>query len=231
VCVLGRYSEERRALVPDPDALVNAATIRTGTPASFRRGAVMKAVWSVVGVVICSALVTGAAILFAVNVPMDASEQMNPGRRFFWQEVKLERWLDREVRLPLVKSGTLTTPGMYFLELCAPCATGRLEANGRVVELKYAGAWENESTMEVHLAAAEGEKDGVTVTFDRKARSSRTVVTMNGRDFQIPEEWTLPNDVQTAMGSDQFLDGRVNVLAPNDSIRLRAAFRTPVEAK
>ena len=231
VCVLGRYSQERGAIVPDSSAVVHAATIRKGSPGSFRRGALRKAFGSAIGVVICGGLVVAAATVFAVNVPMDASEQMNPARRFFWEEVKLERWLEKNVRMPLVASGTLPTPAMHLLELCTGCAKGRLEANGRVVELAHASAWENESTLQLHLAAAAGEKDGVTVTFDRAARTSAMVVTLNGRNFPVPAGWLLPTDIQTAGGSDGLLDGRVSVVAPNDSIRLRAAFRTPVEEK
>lgn len=232
VCVVGKYSEERRAIVPDSGAVVHAATIKRGTPASFRRGAFRKAVGSAIGVVVCGALVTAAAVIFLLNVPLDASDQMNPERRFLWEEVKLERWLDRHVRTPLVQAGTLSTPGMYLRDdLCDHCATGRFEANGQATELRHASAWENETTRVVHLAAAAGETDGVTITFDRKARNWKIGLTRNGTTFTVPQGWTLPSDVQDAYGSGEMITGRVTVVGPNDSVRVRAAFKSSIEQR
>lgn len=235
VCVLGRYCEDKRALVPDPDAIMHAATIKRGEPASFRRSAMRKVFGSAIAAVIFAAIVTGAALVFFLNVPMDAAEQMNPTRRFLWQEVKFERWLDKNVRMPLVQAGTLSTPGMHMLDLCAHCATGRLEANGRVIELKHADAWEDEKARVIHLAARAGEKDGVTVTFDRTKKPlphhelpSTVTITMNGKDWTVPDDWMMPADVQTAYGSD-VLDGRLTVMGTGDNVRVRAAFRTPVK--
>jgi hypothetical protein len=232
VCILGRYSEEKRAIVPDSGAVVHAATIRTGTPGSFRRGMLRKAIGSAFGVVVCAGLVTAAALIFLVNVPMDASEQMNPQRRFLWEEVKLERWLDKHVRTPLVQAGTLTAPGMRLRDdLCDHCAVGRFEANDRVIELRHASAWENESMRVVHLAAAAGETDGVTITFDRAARRWTIGLTMNGTTFTVPDAWTLPSDVQDSYGSGDHIHGRVTVLGPGDSVRVRAAFKSPIEQR
>jgi hypothetical protein len=232
VCILGRYSEERRAIVPDRGAAVHAATIKKGTPASFRRGMLRKAFGSAIGVAVCASLVTAAAVFFLINVPMDAAEQMNPNRRFLWEEVKLERWLEQNVRMPLVQAGTLNTPGMYLRDdLCNHCATGRFEANDRVVELKHATAWENEATRVVHLAAAAGETDGVTITLDRKGRSWKIDLTLNGRTFSVPKAWTLPSDFQDSYGNGKAIMGRVTVVDPGDSVRVRAAFKSPIEKR
>jgi hypothetical protein len=235
VCVLGRYSEEKRALVPDPDAIMHGATIKKGEPSSFRRSALRKAFGSVIGVAVCGGAVAAAAIIFFLNVPMDAAEQMNPQRRFLWEEVKLERWIDRKIRMPLVEAGTITAPGMHMLELCEHCATGRLEANGRVVELRHASAREDDKTRVVHLAARAGERDGVTITFDRTKRPlphhelpSTVTITLNGKSWTVPDEWLLPADVQTVFPSE-VMDGRVTVVGPDDNVRVRAAFRTPVD--
>lgn len=231
VCAVGRYSEERRALVPDPDAGAHAVNIKKGEPGSFRGRALRKSYGSAIGVVILSVLLTGAAGLFLVNVPMDASEQMNPGRRFFWEEVRLERWLIEHVRKPLSDAGTFGTFGMHFLTLCDHCATGRLEANGRVIDLKYASGWESEATRVMHIAAAEREKDGITMTFDRKARKLQVAIVMNGRAFPVPDAWLQPEDYQTSLDSNQTMDVRITVLAPNGSIRARASARVPLEAR
>jgi len=225
VCATGLYSEAKRALVPDPSASLHAITIRRGEVAALRRAPLKKAWGSAIGVVILSVLLAAAAGLFLVNVPMDSAEQMKPERRFFWEEVKLERWLDREVKTPLQKSGTLSTQGMFFLELCEGCATGRLEANGRVVELRHGSGWQSEETRVMHLAAGKGERDGVTISEDRKARTVEVAIVMNGVSFQVPGEWLQERDFQTAFDDAETLDGRITVMAPNDAVRARASFR------
>lgn len=225
VCAIGRYSEEKRALVPNPDGIVQPLTIRKGSLGSFRWGQIRKAIGSAIGVVILLALLAVAAGVFLTSVPMDAAEQKKPDRRFFWEEVKLERWIEREFRK------TPDSGPMYFLELCDHCATGRLEAGGRVIELKHARGWEDASQRVVHLAAAEGETDGVTITYDKKKRGGKVAIIINGREFAVPGDWLLPSDIQTSLHTNETLDGRVRVMAPNDSIRLRLSFRAPLEQR
>lgn len=229
ICAIGRYSEERKALVPDPKGVVSAIVIRKGEPGPLRRRMLRKAFGSAIGVVFCATLVAAAALIFLVNVPMDASEQMNPARRFLWEEVKLERWIEKRVRTPLAEAGTISTPGMHFLQLCDHCVTGRLEANDRVIELRHASGWQDETTRVIHLAAREGEKDGVTMTFNRKGGAWKVSVTVNGTEFAVPESWTLPTDVQTSFSTTDVADGRVTVVDPNDNVRVRASFRAPIE--
>lgn len=225
VCAIGKYSEERRALVTDPAGLLSALTIKKGTPASFRRGQIRKAIGSAIGVVICLGLLAGATLFFLNSVPMDEAEQRNPNRRFFWEEVKLEHWIERHIRK------TPDTGPMRFLELCDHCATGVLEAGGKVIELKHAGGWEDAQQRVVHLAAAEGERDGVTLTYAKKQRGGKVAIIINGREFPVPDEWLLPSDLHNSLHNNETLDGRVTVLAPNDTIRLRASFRAPLEQR
>lgn len=230
VCALGKYSEQRKALVPDPAVAMHPVTITLGERGSFRGKALRKAFGSAVGVVICAALVAGAALLFLMNVPMDAAEQRNPARRFLWEEVKLERWLERQVRQPLQAADVVNAPGMHFLTLCNGCATGRFEANGRVLELKHAGGWQNDAQRVIHLAAAAGERDGVTITAARQRDAiPEVILTLNGRSFPVPREWLAARDYETALDANDLLDGRLTVMAPNDAVRVRASFRVPLE--
>lgn len=240
VCATGVYSEERKALVPDPKAIMHAVTLRVGEPAALRRKPLRKAAGSAFGVVFCGALLTGAAILFLINVPMDAADQMNPARRFFWEEVKLERWLERNIRMPLIQSGTMNDPPMHLMQnLCEGCATGRLEANDHVIELRHASGWENEETRVIHLAAKEGEKDGVAITFDRRQKPVSAAigypwtitVTVNGTPFPVPADWTIPRDVQHVHDSAEVINGRVTVIDPNGAVRVRSAFRAVIEQR
>lgn len=231
VCAVGLYSEERKALVPDPKALMHGITIRREDAGAVPRRALRKAFTGAFGVAVCSAILAVAAALFLVNFPMDASEQQNPARRFLWEEVKLERWLDASVRQPLIAAGALGTRSMYFLELCPHCATGRLEANGRAVELRHAEGWESETRRVIHLSAAKGDRDGVTIDYDRKGRKLHVLVIMNGRAFPVPDAWLQAHDYQTSLDSNQNLEGRLTVMAPNDEVRVRTSWRVPLERR
>jgi hypothetical protein len=231
VCAVGRYSEERKALVPDPKATLHGITIRRGDAGSERSRVLRKAIGGAVAVVVCTAILAVAAAIFLVNFPMDASEQQNPARRFLWEEVKLERWLDAHVRERLAAAGTLGSRAMYFLDLCDHCVTGRLEANGRVVELRYAEGWQSETQRVMHLSAAKGDRDGVTIDQARKGGQYKVTIVMNGREFPVPAEWLRPHDFQTALDSNETIDGRLTVMAPNDEVRVRTSFRVPLTAR
>lgn len=239
VCATGLYSAERRGLVPDPKAFLHPVTIRAGEAEALRRRPLRKAYGSAFGFLFVGSLLAGATLLFLLNMPMDAAEQMNPNRRLLWEEVKLERWLERNVRTPLVEAGTITSPGLSLRQdLCEGCASGRLEANQHVVELRHASAWENATTRVIHLSAAEGEADGVTITFDRRRKPVTAAIgypwtitiTVNGRPFRVPEGWTMPGDVQYVFPSE-VINGRVTVIDPNDAVRVRAAFKAAVLEK
>ena len=226
VCAIGKYSEERRALVPDPGAVSHAITIRKGTPGSFRRAQIRKAIGSAFGVVIILSLLAIAAGVFLNNVPLDLSEQMKPDRRFFWQEVKLEHWIEKTFR-KRPDSGP-----MYFLDLCNHCAAGRLEAGGKSIELKHATGWENDEQRVIHLASREGDSDGVKLTYGKSRRDDvKVAIIINGKEFVVPGEWLLPAYLHTSLHTNEVLDGRVTVVAPNDSVRLRASFRAPLEQR
>ncbi len=225
VCALGKYSEERRAIVPDPGAFSHSLTIKKGTPESFRRGQIKKAIGSAFGVVFLLALLAVAAGIFLSQTPLDAAEQDNPDRRFFWEEVQLEHWLERNFRK------RPETGPMYFLDLCRHCAKGRLEAGGKNIELKYAAGWEDAQRREVFVTAAEGEKDGVKLTYDKEKRIKHVLVVINGTEFTVPDDWLLPSDVHTSLHDNETLDGRLTVMAPNGSVRMRAAFRAPLEQR
>ena len=231
VMAVGIYSEEKRALVPDPNALMHAITIRSGPPGKLRRAPLRKAFGSVIGAVIVAALLAGAALFFLVNAPLDAAEQKNPDRRFFWEEVKLERWLERELRRPLANSDVLDTQGMYFVELCDGCAKGKLEVNGRTFELKHASGWQSETARRIHLATAPGETDGVTMSLDRVSRRREIAIVMNGKTFVVPEGWLAPRDYEDSLDGASTMDGRVTVMAPNGEVKVRASFRAPLESR
>jgi hypothetical protein len=123
--------------------------------------------------------------------------------------------------MPLAEAGVLSTQGYYLQEVCDGCANGRLEIDGRTVELRharYAGG------RTVHLSAKPGDRDGVTLT-----GSDEVVLTVNGKSAPVPDSWLQPNDIQTSLKQDGEYAGRVTVIAPERWIRCRVYFKTRVD--
>lgn len=222
VCVTGIYSAQRRALLPDPDALVEGLTLEVGGPASLTRSAARAIVTTIVCAVIFSAAFAAAFLGFHAMTRLDAAEQRDPDRRLWFPEVKFERWLDARVREPLTQAGLMSTRGSYMLDLCQGCATGRLEIGERTFGLTHAAARQNETERVVEVL---GEGARLEMVFDSRRRLVRMDVLGTGaNDVRIPMEWISPADVEMFVGSERDLRGRVTIMAPDDSIRCRASF-------
>ncbi len=212
VCAIGEYRADRRALVAP-------VTLRTGS--SFAIGAAWRVVNAAIGTVICTAIALAAATIFCLNFPIDAVERLRPERTLAWWEVDLERFVQKNVRMPLAAAGMLNSQGFYVQQLCVGCAKGRLEIRGRTIELKHAAYIGGRS---VHLSAKPGDRDGVTL--DGK---DRVVLTIDGKSAVAPKSWLLPNDIVTALGSEGEYEGRITVIAPDGWIRCRVSFNTHVD--
>lgn len=212
VCAVGEYRADRRALVAP-------VTLRTGS--AFAIGAAWRVVNAGIGIVFCLAILLGAAAVFCANFPLDAVEQSHPQWELRWWEIDLERMVEKNVRMPMVRAGMLSTPGFYLQEVCEGCAKGRLEIDGRPVELRHAAYMGGTS---VHLSAKPGDRDGVTLS-----RGEEVVLTINGKSAPVPKSWMQPADVETALGQGGEYSGRVTVIAPDGWIRCRAYFRTRVD--
>lgn len=212
VCALGRYRADRHALVAP-------VTLRVGE--AFAIGAAWRMVTTALVTVIFTAIGLIALAVFCANFPLDAVEQSHPHWNIRWWEVDLERFVERNVRAPLVRAGAMHSIGFHLQELCEGCARGRLEIDGRTIELKharYAGG------RAVHLSAKPGDRDGVTL--DGK---DRVVLTIDGKSAPVPASWLQPNDIQTSLGSEGEYAGRVTVIAPDRWIRCRVYFNTRVD--
>lgn len=213
VCAIGTYSATRQALVAP-------VTLRTGT--SFG----IDAAWRVVNAGIGSAIIVAFAIViaavFCANFPIDAVEQAHPERTLDWWEIDLERAVDKHVRTPLVQAGVLGTPGFRLQAVCEGCAYGRLEIDGRTIELTHAAYVGGRS---VHLSAKRGDRDGVTLD-----GSERVVLTIGGKSADIPPSWLQPSDIETSLRENGEYAGRITIIAPHGGIRCRVTFRTRVDA-
>ncbi|HVE70841.1 MAG TPA: hypothetical protein VNI54_05685 [Thermoanaerobaculia bacterium] len=213
VCAIGTYNADRRALV---------APVRLRTGGSFVIGAAWRIVNAVIGTAILAAIALAAGALFCANFPIDAVEQLHPNWTLSWWEVDLDRFVERHVRMPMTRAGMLTSSGFRLQSLCDGCAQGRLEIDGRTIELKHAAYAGGTS---VHLSAKPGDRDGVTLT-----GSNRVVLTVDGKSAEVPSSWLFPYDVVTALGSNGEYAGRITVIAADGWIRCRVSFNTRVDA-
>lgn len=213
VCALGTYRADRRALVAP-------VTLRTGT--TFGIDAAWRVVNAGIAALIFAFIAAAAVAIFCVNFPLDAAEQASPDWTPQWWEIDLERFVDRNVSVPLAETGLLPSSGFYLREVCEGCAKGVLELDGRTIELAHA-AYRGGRT--VHLSATPGGTDGVTL--DGK---DRVILTVNGKSAAVPPSWLQRHDIETALGSHGDYSGRITVIAPDRSIRCRVSFATKVDA-
>jgi hypothetical protein len=222
VCVTGVYSAQRRALLPDPDALIEGLTLEIGDPEALTRKARRGIVTSIIGAIVFCAAFGVAFVAFHLLTRLDAAEQRDPQRRLWFPEVRFERWLDARVRAPLIEAGIMGTRGSYVLDLCPGCAVGRLEIGGRTCMLSRAAARQNATERLVEVTG-----DGATVqmAFDARRQLTRLDILMDGgKRVTVPPEWLAPGDVETFVGSGLDLQGRATIMAPDDSVRCRTSF-------
>lgn len=210
-CALGVYRADRHALVAP-------VTLRTGE--SFGIAAAWRVVNAGIAAVIFATFALIAAALFCANYPLDAAEQANPQWTFRWWEIDLERFVDRNVRTPLARTGMQTSTGYYLMSVCEGCAKGRLEIGGRAIELQHATY---RGGRAVHLSARKGDRDGVTLD------GKQVVLTIDGKSAPVPASWIEENDIETSLGSEGEYAGRITVIAPDGWIRCRVTFNTRVD--
>ncbi|HEY0142187.1 MAG TPA: hypothetical protein VGF48_14920 [Thermoanaerobaculia bacterium] len=209
VCVLGTYRADRHALVAP-------VTLRTG--ASFGIDAAWRVVNAGIATAIFAAIAIIAAAFFCANFPIEMAERAES--RLAWWEINLERFVDRNVRAPLAARGMMTSTGYYLFDVCEGCASGRLEINGRTIDLKHATYLGGRT---IHLSARKGDRDGVTLVDDR------VVLTIDGKAANVPPSWMQENDIETSLGSEGEYAGRITVIAPDGWIRCRVTFNTRVD--
>ena len=212
ICALGTYRADRHALVAP-------VTLRTGS--AFGIGAAWRVVNAAIAAVIFAAITVAAAALVCVHFPLDAVEQSHPHWNLRWWEIDLERFVDRNVRMPMVRAGVLNEPGFRLQSVCDGCAKGRLEIDGRTIELAHTAY---RGGRAVHLSATPGARDGVTLD-----GRDRVTLTVNGKTANVPPSWIQPHDIETSLGSEGEYAGRVTFVAPDRSIRCRVSFATMVD--
>ena len=205
VCALGTYRADRHALVAP-------LTLRTGT--SFGVGAAWRVVNAGLATAFCAAIAIVAFTVFCALLPNDAADE--------WWEIHLERFVDKQVRAPLVQAGMLDARGFRLQPVCSGCAKGSLEIDGQTIELQHTAYVGGRS---VHISAKPDDRDGVTLH-----GRDRVVLTIGGKSADVPPSWLQPHDIETSLREDGDYAGRITVVAPHGGIRCRVTFRTRVDA-
>jgi len=214
VCAIGRYAEDKRALVAP-------VMLRRGETYAIQMG--WRVFRAALGVVVFGAIFIAAALIFCANYPLDAAEAAHPDWNLSWREIEFDRFIETQVRAPMVKAGMLSErSGFYLQEVPYDTAKGELIVNGRTIELRHSAYVGDRA---VHISARPDDPDGITLK-----RGDRVVVTVDGKDLNIPTSWWQPNDVVTSLGSGPVADyaGRITIMAPDRWLRARVTFRTRV---
>jgi hypothetical protein len=212
VCVIGHYSAQRSGLVYDPSNPLDQVKIEVGEPDGFAGRAMRSAVGYFIAGVVIVTICAAALTAFLVNVPLEASEQMNPELRVSWPEVRFERWLEARVRTPLREAGMLGSWSVSN-DVSAGVAKGRV--NDTLVTQAEAER-EGDRTI-VHVG-----DDAIVLTLD--GNGSPTALRLNGTE--IPRErWPGSLDVQISSLDSQLVRGRITFFSDDQSLPLaRATF-------
>ncbi len=214
VCVIGHYSAQRGGIIPDPKMPLQQVTIRTGEPESFSGRSVRGAIgYLIAGIIFLTATIAGLTALYA-NVPLEASEQMNPDMRASWPEIKLERLIENRVRVPMRAAGMLSD-GTVANTLSAGSASGRV--NDTFVSRARAERENGLTTITIDDGAA-------VLTLDRRDRL--LTLRLVGNNIEDPQT----ADLQISRNDEEGATGRLTYLGKGFS-GCRVAFNATTASR
>lgn len=220
VVAIGRYSAARNALVPDETAMLHSVKISKGDPSSVASRGFGKNVLELFLGCGCLLPVIAGAILGLALMPLDAIEQQFAAKDPSWQELKIERWVEREVRPRL---GSMIGQGEPVIEVDSGKARGKLFLNGKTHRLTEASA-----------RRGPGGAIRVTITGD----DSRTGVMARVRDGKLESLNVLDGpafdltgaELETFAAGDEACNGRITALSPGDGPKVHVMFSAPIES-
>ncbi|MGZ5492587.1 MAG: hypothetical protein ACXW3E_03450 [Thermoanaerobaculia bacterium] len=216
ICAIGHYSAQRGGLIPDRQNPLQQVTIRKGEPDSFGG----KSIAGAIGYFIGGTIFLGGAIVgliaLLVMVPLAASEAMAPERKVWWPEVRLERVIEKKLRVPLRQAGMLND-GTVVTTLPMNVARGQLKTGGGEEELRSvtAGAKSDVTTIEIN----NGE---VVLEIDQKNRPVR----LSFRGQEIPATALAEHlDLEITENSGEEVAGRLTFIGEGGMPSCRVSFR------
>jgi hypothetical protein len=208
VVAIGHFSSARGGLVPHTGEILYSIKILKGEPDEVLRRMKRSAVGHVLLGCGCLTPVILAAIAALAIVPLDAIEQMSKTKDPTWNEVRMEKWLDQNVRS---RHEALRAAGQATIELDPGQARGRLDD----VRLTTSEARVEDGAVDVKLTSDDGQH-GVTIRFRRGAIESAQLLDGTNIPAGALELEQLHED-------DTYITGRVAWLSPERN--LRASFR------
>lgn len=179
VCVIGRYSSQHGGIVPDAENPLEQVRLTDASHTPSRLGG---AIGYAFGAVLTFAIGAAVIIGFCAAVPLAAGEQRNPQWQPSWQEIRLERWIDRDLR-PRLRKLKLLYPESVSVELERGVAQGRMRVAGRDQVLTHAAMSLDDRIAVVHI-----DDDAVVLTVD--AHDRLTALRIGGQDIgpaDLPE--------------------------------------------
>jgi hypothetical protein len=147
VCAIGMYSAAEGGLTHEPDTLVPTLKLMKGDTDAIQRTLLRRSIGNALGGLFFIALTLIGVALLYIYVPLEAGEQMSRNRTTWWWEVRLERFIDKELKRPPHNKRQELTPTM----LSAGEAHGRIEVAGREVNPTAATASYEHKTYTVAI--------------------------------------------------------------------------------
>ena len=216
ICAIGLYSVQKGGLIPDRQNLLQQVTIRKGEPDSFGGKSIAGAVGSFIGGTIFLGGVIVGLTAMLVMVPFAASEFMAPERKIWWPEVRLERVIEKKLRVPLRRAGKLND-GTVMLNLSMNTAHGVLKTGSGEEELRSVTAATRNNVTTIEINNRE-----VVLEIDQKNRPVR--LSLRGQD--IPATVFAEDlDLEITENGDKEVAGRLTFIGEGGMPACRVSFR------
>jgi len=221
VCAIGRFSVQRGGLVPDPNLPLHQITIRKGEPDSFVRKTILGAFGNLIGAAIFLGAFAAGLVMFMTVVPLEAAEHLAPSQNPTWFEVRLERLLNKRVRIPLLQAGVLDE------EIVPPAvepgaARGRVISEGREVEVRRASATREGDETTVRI-----DENLLVLKINERKRPASLQISGQTIDFASSAD-DIDLMVFSAAGEGEVV-GRLTYFSDrNSGVAAHVSFRAPV---
>lgn len=209
VCAIGWFSSARGGLVPHTTSILHSIKIIKGDPEEILRKTKRGGVTSMMMGCGCLLPVILAATIALAVVPLDAIEQMVEEKDPSWTEVRVERWIDRNVRR---RFDPLKPSGEVVIQLDPGQARGKLNA----IPLRHTHMKRDGDSIELLLMSDGAPASGAVIRF-RRGGTVESARVIGGA--------TIPAsaiEVEQFRESEDAVVGRITYLSP--SLNLRAAF-------
>lgn len=165
VYAIGFYSQERGGFVSERVRPV--PVILRDSPRGLVRRSIVGAFASLGGAALFLGIVAAGVLALYVFVPLSATEQMAPDRRTMWREVRMDRLIERRIRVPMRSAGLLDISHIVP-DLESGSARGRVTAGGRDIAVSSA----DESRLG-DMTIIRIDDGVVTLTVDSRGRPLR----------------------------------------------------------